>query len=308
MYYQELINNYSKSGQELKARNLLLFAKTSLKKEEYSSILIFFKQRFNKIYLRREFSYVPIYSNNFNSGIDSEYINVFNFPFKITEESKPKNSAGIRVNANLITYLPNKMGAEDKLTLNLNQTDFPASAGDIGIYSINYEKRIYKDYLTATSAKVRIAGRDYLDISSLGYKMKLKKTYFLFSIDEQNYKNSFQSGDGVKFVFFSNSKLINKIEMQRYFANEDTYSFLQMGMSTKMINIFDFLAAQLKIEKNIYKDKFEAFNKRRHGQNFYLNLFSKDYFGYTFKIGITERHSNIDIFETKSINLEFIKR
>ena len=300
-----MIDLLGKLGDENQAKKILQIAEINLSDKSFLGVKLDYKKSFNKQYFSNRFDFVPIYSNNYNSGINDDFIEVFNLPFLVTKESKPKQGLGLKGFFEVTSHIPNNRMKWDRLSLSVSQSDYPNSIGDIGAYSINYEKNLEEDIFFYSLSNVRFRQQKYLTSNRLGYKYELNnKDSLLISISKKKYINKFQDGSGLKFSIQYKNSFIKNGYIERYIANQETYSFHQIGITSRKFSLLNLLLSDFRIETSLYDDRFEAFSKRRNDENFSFNLYSNRYLGYFYKFSFIKRKSNIGIFDTDSINLE----
>lgn len=306
IYYKELIETFSVSGQETEALNLLRFSKKNLEKKAFKSLERKFNRSFMKSYALHSFNLTPSISNNYNSGLNTDYIFIYDFPFSVDQDSKPKTGIGLKSSYGMKLFLPNKKMEWDSLELNILSSDYPERVGDILYSSITHHKKFANTSLINNIFNLRVGSKKYLESWMLGFEQKIssdknKKLWLSFKIDK--YINEFQEGKGLKFGYFGSGIYFNDFFFERYLANSDSYSFKSVGFNTKKFTLFKSLGLDIKLNKNIYDEEFAVFQTTRKGRNFQINLFTKIQ-NYSFKLSFNRQKSNIAIFDNRSINLE----
>lgn len=289
------------------ALRLIEFATQNLSDTELDTLVGEYKKIFRKPYYESELKFIPTISDNYNSGINAEFIEIFNFPFRVDDASKPRAGVGMRGIYQIQKMIPTANNQWDKLNLSFNVIDYPRSVGDIGIASLTYNKKINTGTIIGTVSSIRVDDSKYLTSSMFGYNHELNNNKsILLSYKTDEYKNNFQSGDGIRLDYINKGELIENVYVESYKANTETYSYSAGGLKTRKVNFFNQVLLSISLEKNVYKDKFAVFQKTRNGEDVYLNIFTKKIFGKFFKISIGRRKSNIEIFDTKNINLEIV--
>ena len=307
LYYSEMLQVLQIKKEDGEALRLIEFATQNLSDTELDTLVGEYKKIFRKPYYESELKFIPTVSDNYNSGINADFIEIFNFPFRVDDSSKPRAGVGLRGIYQIQKMIPSTNNQWDKLNLSFNVIDYPRSVGDIGIASLTYNKQINTGTIIGSVSSIRVDNSKYLTSSMLGYNHELninKSIWLSFKKDE--YKNDFQSGDGIRLGYIDKGKLFENIYLESYEANTETYSYSAGGLKTRKVNFFNKVLLSISIEKNVYKDKFAVFQKTRNGEDVYLNIFTKKIFGKFFKISIGRRKSNIEIFDTKNINLEIV--
>ena len=306
LYYSELINLLAKIENDGQAKNILQIAQNNLSRKDFFRIKRDYKKSFNKAYYVNNFRFTPIYSDNYNSGIDAEFIEVFNLPFKTSENSKPKKGLGLKSSIQLSNFLPNGSGQWNKLNLSITQTDYPNSTGDVGAYSLSYENSLRdKSSIIYSITNVRFKQQNFLTNYLIGYKFKYsQKIDLLLGLIKKNYVDDFQGGEGAKISLRNKESFLSGGFLESYSANSNTYSFDKIGLSSKRRIFYKRTGYDFSIESSYYKGRFEAFGKKRNDQSLNLNFYIGDYFDFYSKLSFVKRKSNLDIFDTNNINFE----
>jgi len=78
------------------ALRLIEFATQNLSDTELDTLVGEYKKIFRKPYYESELKFIPTVSDNYNSGINADFIEIFNFPFRVDDSSKPRAGVGLR--------------------------------------------------------------------------------------------------------------------------------------------------------------------------------------------------------------------
>lgn len=310
IYYKEILEIFSIRKQEEEALHLLRFAEVNLSNSSYKDLVLKFNKRFRKPYITQNFDLIPILSDNYNSGINADYIYIFDLPFKVDQKSKPKTGIGLKSLYKMKLSVPGKGTNWDTLEMNLRSSEYPGRLGDILGTSIAYVKRFDNADIVTNILNLRVGSEKYLDSLFFGINKDLSnksKDNLWISAKRDKYVNNFQTGKGLKLGLFLEEGRFKDIFYERYLANSNSYSYKSLGFNSKRY-FFGGLGLDITLDRNIYDEKMAVFQTRRHGQNFQLNLFTNVNKSYLVKLSFIRRKSNIEIFNNRGINFEiFLK-
>jgi len=256
--------------------NFFTTAQQNLSQQQYKDLWLLKKKSHtsNNFF----FNFKPLFSSNYNNGLVVNYIDIFDIPFKTSDDSKKLKGFGGKINLlnNLRVYeTPFK-----SLDVNLGLTieEFPSFRGD----SLFMQNGIsFKDtfflhpYLISYSYQKRDFAKkpqfssERLSFQSLNYKNKLFQS-FSTSFKKNKYPSSpFQNGNGVELsVQSSADKFIFSPMFERYNAKQNTFSFSGKGFlisdNKKIFNIY--------FKSNKYRDRFVVFGKTRRDKVYIFSI------------------------------------
>lgn len=309
LYYKELTESFAIDNNEKEALYLLEFAKKNLETDSYKDLKQKFNKSFRKFYYDQSYKFIPTYTDNYNSGLNADYVYIYDFPFKVDEKSKPKSGIGMRSSYGLKLNLPSKEKKWDSLELNLGSLDYPGREGDIFFSAITHIKKFDKTNLVFNILNLRVRNQKYLDSMVLGVNHSVsrnKEDRIRISLKREEYVNDFQTGKALNLGYLREEKLLKDIFYERYVANSSPYSYKSIGFKTRRFSFSKILAFDVTFDKNTYDNEFAVFQNKRKGRNLKINIFSSKIKGYFFKLSLNRRKSNIQIFDNKSINFEII--
>jgi len=309
LYYKELIEIFAIENNEKEALYLLEFADLNLETDAYKNIKQKFKRSFRKFHYNQSFNFIPKFTDNYNSGLNADYVYIYDFPFKVDKDSKPKTGLGIRSSYKIKLFLPSKETKWDSLEMNLGSVDYPGREGDVFFSTITHNKKFDKTNLVFNILNLRLKEKKYLDSLMLGITHNIagiEEKKIRVSLKRDKYINNFQTGKGLKFGYSREVKLLKDVFYERYIANSRPYSYKSIGFKTKKFSVSKIFAFDITFDKNIYDDEFAVFENKRKGKNFKINIFSRKINDYYLKLSFNRRKSNIEIFDNKSIDFEII--
>lgn len=294
----------------------LLFSKKSLSSEDYKNLWLKVKSKKQdkKIFSDFFFDFKPIYSSNFNNGLIVDSVEIFNLPFKTSDESKNLNGLGLEFYALNRSRVIDQPFHSLEFNIGFSATDFPSNKGDS--YEIFNEVKYvnlsnYYPFELTHAFKKRYFSKEpqflsnYL-ILDLKRVSKSKINAIRLSLKKnQYYKSKFQNGEGLGLIFkFNTKKFIYFPRVDYYKAYQDTYSYRGKGISVESKTK---QKIAINLIQNSYKEKSLAFGKTRKDKvyGFSLDLRSSNLAkkGIFPKVSYLKVDSNIGIYEAK--RLEF---
>ena len=305
-----------RSAKGFNPNNFLFSARKSLSSLNYKILWNQVRSYFPSELHKPNFSFKvqPIFSNNYNNGLIVDRIELFNLPFRASEESKSLEGFGLEISSYTSLKLIDEPFYSLGFSLAVEASDYPSYKGDTysvqaglnyGNFSLSYPIQLRYVFVKRNFANDPLSSSNYL-IFNLG---NLNKTYidsFNLTMKERKYEISkFQDGKGLEFSFKINlGQLTLSPGLDFYEANQDTYSYKGKSISFELLEKANFKSH---IVRNNYKDFFAVFGKKRLDKAYGISLklklpklLNKKYFP---EISYFKVNSNIGIFDTR--RLEF---